>query len=77
MKKILLNPRDNVIASVLLAVVFMTMLTEVFGIDGIGRFVGGAAIIGIVKLITARIKAKEAAAAGDTTEGTHNQDLQS
>ena len=70
MKKILLNPRDNVIASVILAFLFMTMLTGVFGIDGIWRFIGGAAVIGIIKLITNRIKAKEETAAGDHTEST-------
>ena len=77
MKNILLNPRDNAIASVFLALLFMTMLTGVFGIDGIGRFIGGAAVIGIIKLITNRIKAKEKAAAGDNTEETDSQDQQS
>ena len=61
MKKILLDPTDNLIVSLVLAVLFMTMLTSVFGIDGIGRFIGGAAVILIIKLITKRIKAKEEA----------------
>ena len=72
MKKFLLNPRDNVIVSLVAAILFMTMLTEVFGIDGIWRFIGGAIVIGIIKLITNRIKAKEEADAGDSTEETGN-----
>ena len=69
MKKILLNPKENLIVSLVLAVLFMTMLTSVFGIDGIGRFIGGAAVIMLVRLVTNRIKAKEEAAAEDNTEG--------
>ena len=61
MKKILLDPKDNLIVSLVLAVLFMTMLTGVFGIDGIWRFIGGATVILIIKLITKRIKAKEEA----------------
>ena len=74
MKKILLDPKENLIVSLISAVLFMTVLTNVFGIDGIGRFIGGAAVIGIIKLITKRLKGKIEAGEGGPTEGTDDHD---
>ena len=61
MKKFLLNPKDNMIFSLVAAILVMTMLTHVFGIDGIWRFISGAGIILIIRQITNHIRAKEEA----------------
>ena len=67
MKKTLLDPKDNLIIGFILAVLFMTILTSVFGIDGIWRFIGGAAVFIAFRQITKRIKAKEETDAEEDT----------
>ena len=68
MKDILLDPKDSLIVRFVLAILFMTMLTSVFGIDGIWRFIGGAGVFWIMKLISDRLRAKEAAEQGSPKE---------